>query len=146
MKKIINGSKYDTDTAKKLGEWTNGERYGDFNYCEEALYRTKAGRYFIHGGGGAMTKYAVSSGNNSWSGGEKILPMSREAAMEWAEEKLEGDEYEAIFGEVEEGEEKEQLNITVSTAVKSKLWERAEQKKTSVSALVLEALEVYMKG
>jgi hypothetical protein len=146
MKKIINGSKYDTVTAKKLGEWTNGERYGDFNYCEETLYRTKAGRYFIHGCGGAMTKYAVSSGNNSWSGGSKILPMSREAAMEWAEEKLEADEYEAIFGEVEEGEEKEQLNITVSTAVKSKLWERAEQKKTSVSALVLEALEVYVKG
>jgi len=143
MKKIINGSKYDTDTAKKLGEWTNGERYGDFNYCEEALYRTKAGRYFIHGGGGAMTKYAVSSGNNSWSGGEKILPMSREAAMEWAEEKLEAEEYEAIFEVTENGNE--QLNITVSAAVKSRLWERAEQKKVTVSALVLEALEEYLK-
>ena len=91
-----------------------------------------------------MTKYAVSSGNNSWSGGAKILPMSREAAMEWAEEHLEAEEYEAIFGEVTElGNE--QLNITVSAAVKSRLWERAEQKKVTVSALVLEALEEYLK-
>jgi len=144
MKKIIGGSKYDTATAKKLGEWTNNQQYGSFSYCEETLYRTKAGRYFIHGGGGAMTKYAVSSGNNSWSGGSKILPMSREAAMEWAEEKLEADEYEAIFGEVTENGN-EQLNITVSAAVKSRLWERAEHKKVTVSALVLEALEEYLK-
>jgi hypothetical protein len=144
MKKIINGAKYDTATAKKLDEWWNGISRQDFSYCEEELYRTKAGKYFICGTGGAMTKYAVSSGNNSWSGGEKILPMSREAAMEWAEQHLEADEYEAIFGEVTE-DSTEQLNITVSTALKAKLWERAEQQKVTVSALALQALEEYLK-
>lgn len=138
MKKIINGAKYDTATAKKLGNWTNNERYGDFNYCEETLYRTKSGKYFLHGKGGAMSRYSQSAGNNSWSGGEKIEPMDRRSAMEWAEEHLDGDEYEEAFGEVEEGTE--QLNITVPAALKAKLWELAEQRKISVSALVEEML------
>ncbi len=145
MKKIINGAKYDTETAKLLGEWTNNCSTRDFHWCEEELYRTKAGKYFLRGKGGPMSKYTKSAGNNCWTGDERILPMSREAAMEWAEEKLDGDDYEAIFGEVTE-DGNEQLNITVSTVVKAKLWEIAEQQKVTVSALVLEALEVYMKG
>lgn len=32
----------------------------------------------------------------------KIIPLSIEEAKEWAEENLSGDEYEYIFGEVEE--------------------------------------------
>jgi hypothetical protein len=139
MKKVIGGSMYDTKTAKKLGEWTNGERCGDFNYCEEILFRTKSGKYFIRGEGGAMTKYAQSAGNNSWSGGERIEPLDRASAMEWAEEHLDGDEYEAIFGPIEDGTE--QLSITIPAALKARLWEMAEQRKVSVSVLVLEVLQ-----
>jgi hypothetical protein len=146
MKKIINGAKYDTATAKKLGEWTNGHRYGEFSYYEESLYRTKSGRYFLYGSGGAMTKYAVSSGDNSWGGGSQIITMSREAAMEWAEEHLEVEEYEAAFGEVPEGDEKEQLNIVVPAQLKAALWKMAERQNMSVSALVLDALENHAGG
>lgn len=35
MKKIIDGKKYDTETAKLVGEWTNGYSYNDFHYCTE---------------------------------------------------------------------------------------------------------------
>jgi hypothetical protein len=139
MKKIINGAKYDTKTAKKLGEWTNGERYGEFSYCEETLYRTKSGKYFLHGYGGATTKYAISAGNNGWSEGSQIITMSRQAAMEWAEERLDGDEYEEIFGTVEEGTE--QLSITVPAALKSKLWALAEMQQTSISEIIQKAIE-----
>jgi hypothetical protein len=137
-KKIINGAKYDTETAKKLGEWTNGHRYGEFSYCEESLYRTKSGKYFIYGSGGATSKYAVSNGDNGWSGGSQIITMSRSAAMEWAEEKLDGDDYEAAFGPVEEGTE--QLCITVPADLKAQMWEIAEQRKISISALAEELL------
>jgi hypothetical protein len=141
MKKIINGAKYDTNTAKELGNWDNNELYGDFNYCEETLYRTKSGKYFLHGEGGAMSIYSESCGNNSRSGGEEIIPMSREAAMRWAEEHLSGDEYETIFGEVEEAaDDAKQMNVFVSPKLKAALWKLAEERKMSLSAVVDELL------
>lgn len=102
MKQIINGKKYNTETAKEMGCWSNNYSYGDFNYCRESLYRKKTGEYFLYGVGGAMSKYSQSCGQNSWSGGEKIMPMTESEAKRWAEKHLTADEYEEIFGEVEE--------------------------------------------
>lgn len=70
MKAIIEGRKYNTETATKLGNYRWGA-YGDFNHIDESLYRTKKGRYFLAGEGGAMTHYSRSCGDNSWCGGEK---------------------------------------------------------------------------
>lgn len=102
MKKIINGKKYDTETAKKIGYWSNNYNCSDFNYCAETLYRKKNGEFFVHGEGNAMSKYSVSCGQNSWSGGQEIIPLTEEKAKRWAEKYLTGDEYEEIFGEVAE--------------------------------------------
>lgn len=101
MKKIINNKRYDTETAEYLANASYGN-YGDFSHWEEDLYRKRTGEYFLYGAGGAMTKYAESCGQNEWSGGEKIIPLSVEAAQSWAEKHLDGDEYERIFGEVED--------------------------------------------
>lgn len=101
MKKIINGKKYDTETAKELGYWNNGYPSNDFNYCEETLYLKKTGEYFLHGEGGALTQYS----EKTWSGntsGENITLLTEKKAKEWAEMHLTVDEYESIFGEVEE--------------------------------------------
>ena len=137
MKKIIEGSKYDTSTAKLMGSdsFSNNR---DFSHWSEALYRTKSGKYFLHGEGGPMTKYSVSTGQNQWSGGERIIPMDRSSAMAWAEEHLDGDDYEKIFGAVEDGTE--QINITVSTWLKSKLWAIAEERRVTVNVLIIEIL------
>ena len=101
MKKIINGKKYDTDTAKCVADWENGYGHSDFQYMEEQLYRKRTGEFFLHGEGGAMTQYAESYGNE-YCGGEKIIPISESEAKEWAENHLDGDTYEDIFGAVEE--------------------------------------------
>lgn len=101
MKKIINGKKYDTDTAECVSCWSNGYGCGDFQYAEERLFRKKTGEFFLHGEGGAMSNYAESYGNERY-GGEKIIPLSENEAKEWAERNLDVEEYEAIFGEVEE--------------------------------------------
>ena len=101
MKKIINGKKYDTNTAKILG----GAGYshpGDFSFWTERLYQKKTGEFFLHGIGGAMSKYARSTGLNEWTGGEEIRPLSREEAREWAEKNLDAEEFEEVFGELEE--------------------------------------------
>lgn len=102
MKKIINGKKYNTETAKKMGCWSNDYSHRSFNFCEESLYRKKTGEYFLYGIGGPMSRYSQPCGQNTWSGGSKIIPMTAAEAMEWVEEHLTADEYEEIFGEVEE--------------------------------------------
>ena len=100
MKKIINGKKYDTDTAKCLSYDGNG--YTGFQRCYEELYRKRTGEYFLYGEGGAMSKYARSCGNNSRCGSEDIIPLTEAQARQWAEDHCTADEYEEIFGEVEE--------------------------------------------
>lgn len=102
MKKIIKGKKYDTETAKQVGRWSNTFDWYDFGYCSESLYKKKTGEYFIFGEGGPMSRYSVSTGTNSRSGGFQIIPVSEEEAKEWAEDHLDADNYEKIFGEVEE--------------------------------------------
>lgn len=97
MKKIINGKRYDTETAGLIGEWGNGLSHSDFNRCEESLYKKRTGEYFLYGKGGAMTKYSKPTGQNSWSGGEDINSLTIEDAKEWAEKHLTADEYEAEF-------------------------------------------------
>ena len=101
MKKIINGRMYNTDTAELVGEWDNGHSYTDFNYCKEALYRKKTGEYFLHGKGGARSRWC-EWGGNCVCDGEGIIPLTITMAKEWAECNLSADEYEEIFGEVEE--------------------------------------------
>ncbi len=101
MKKIINGKRYDTDTAKILGS-VGYSHPGDFNFWVERLYRKKTGEFFLHGFGGPLSKYARRTGLNEWSGGEEIRPLTFREAQKWVEENLEVEEYEEIFGEVEE--------------------------------------------
>lgn len=102
MKKIINGRKYDTDTAKKLGYWENEYSVSDFRHCEETLYRKRTGEFFLHGEGGAATSYAQEDESGSWIYGEAITLMTEKDAKRWAEKYLTADEYIEIFGEVEE--------------------------------------------
>lgn len=96
MKKVIKGRVCDTDTAKKIGEWDNGIYGNDINACSEALYRTKSGCHFLHGRGGANTKYATVL-DGSWGSGEIIIPLDEEAAIEWAKEHMPEDAFELSF-------------------------------------------------
>lgn len=93
MKKIINGKVYDTETAKEIAQWENQGSWRDYDHMEETLYRKRTGEFFIYGEGGPKTRYAESEGQNCWTGGCKIIPLSWEAAREWAEEHLDADEY-----------------------------------------------------
>ncbi|MEG0505706.1 MAG: hypothetical protein RR547_13745, partial [Raoultibacter sp.] len=87
MRMIINNKVYDTDTAKLLGSFDNGERPGDLHSIEQALYRKKTGEYFVFSEGGAATRYATKK-IDGWSSGWDIDPMGYRKAKEWAEENL----------------------------------------------------------
>lgn len=136
MKKIISGKLYDTETAREIAVWSNNLGPRDFHHCVETLYKKRTGEYFLYGVGGPMSKYAESCGDNSWSGGSKIIPLTYKAAQEWAEEKMDADDYMAEFGPVSESEEMTTLSVSVTEAVAERIRREAQEKGISVSALI----------
>ena len=102
FRKIINGKKYDTETAEVVGKWrTQGIATSDFYYKEEILYKKNNGEFFLYGYGGAMTRWRELVADSSIAG-EDILPYSSAQAKNWVEMRLPAEEYERLFGEVEE--------------------------------------------
>lgn len=136
MKKIINGKVYDTETAKELGSWRNAGSWRDFSHKEETLYRKKTGEFFLYGQGGPMTNYAEATGTNSWSGGERIMPLTFADAREWGEEHLDGDEYEEIFGEVAEDDSRVQVCYSLSASTVETIKRRAAEAGISASEYI----------
>ena len=146
MNKIIKRKRYNTESAVKLGEWDNGQQTELISFCRERLYRTQSGNYFLHGVGGALTKYATFNTIDG-EGGEEIIPMTFEQAKEWAEKKLSGDEYETIFGGIEESESSyyvygsERTVVTLPPDILQSLREKKEATGAAVSWLIKKALQ-----
>lgn len=100
MKKVINGKKYDTDTAYEVGSYYQGN-YGDFfSFCE-ILYRKKTKEFFLECSGGPMSKYSEYF-DGDMCGTHILKPLTDTEAKIWAEKYCEVDVYEQLFGEVEE--------------------------------------------
>lgn len=137
MKKIIKGKLYNTDTATHIGNQCHD--IGNFNYCNENLYRKKTGEYFLHVEGGPMSKYAESTGQNEWSGGEEIIPYSYAEAKEWVERHLSADDYEKEFGVVEEGTTCMSVYLTAETHKKLKI--KASETGKPMTKIVEELIE-----
>lgn len=97
MKKIINGLRYDTEAATLIGAAEAGGFRSDFRWWQAELYRTKAGRYFLAGEGGPMTRWAEPCGSGSYTGSSDLFPMTAGEALEWAELHLRPEEVEAAF-------------------------------------------------
>lgn len=136
MKKVINGKVYDTERAERVGDWDNGKWDDRLYRCCEELYRKRTGEFFLYGYGGPGSKYSVSCGNNSWSGSEKIIPLTYEAARKWAEEHLDGEEYEKIFGEIAEDESRAVITISMSAAAIERAKRSAAMSNMSLSAYI----------
>ena len=82
MKKVVDGLVYDTEKAELIHEWNNHYPCNDFRAFSERLYKTKNGRFFLHGRGGAMSSYRSSYGD-SYGSGEEIMPMTDSEVVEW---------------------------------------------------------------
>lgn len=86
MKQVINTKLYDTESAEQIAKHSNHAPTSDYNYLRETLYKTDSGQYFLHGRGGAASKYARSTGDGLISS-EEIIVMSDEEALSWCEER-----------------------------------------------------------
>ena len=143
MKKIINGKRYDTETAERVG--SDSYSYpNDFHYWEEELYRKKTGEFFLYGTGGPLSKYREQISLNNWSGGSKIIPLAYAEAQKWAEEHLSGDEYETIFGVVEDLS-RTTITLSVSSAAADMLRKYAAKAGKSISEVAEEAIMLVCK-
>ena len=102
MIKVIDGKRYNTETAVKIGYDWNGLSVNDFNYCSETLYQTKRGQYFLYGDGGANSRYSKSYGDTR-CGSTDIILLTPEEALFWASNHLNDTEMEHFNDMIEEG-------------------------------------------
>ncbi len=142
MKKIINNKVYDTATAKRLGFDGGGD---GFSHWYEELYQKRTGEFFLYGEGGALTKYARAIDDNNWSGGEKIIPMSMEAARKWTETHLDVNAYESIFGLPDEDAEPVALHMLLPAKLTAAARQRAIEDNTTMVSVVESALKEYLR-
>ena len=136
MRKIISNKVYDTERAKELGRWQNSEDPRDFGWVSETLYRKKNGEYFIHGEGGPATSYAARSFGDNWTSGERIIPMTYDVAAEWAQKNLQAEEYEKIFGAVQDDMVHRYVTYWLTTSAAEKLRRKADQEGVQVSEML----------
>ena len=140
MKKVINGKMYNTETADLLATWDNG-RWGNFDVLEEKLFRKRNGEFFLYGYGGPKSVYAQPDGDGWVSSGHEIILLSEKEAREWAEEHLNGDEYEEIFGIVEEDESQATITISISANAMERGQRAAAKRGISLPALIEKLLQ-----
>lgn len=90
MKKVINGRMYNTETAKEVCFRTrlyNGNNVSGW----VTLFKKKTGEFFFHN---------LPTGWDLFNQIEYIEPTGEVEAKEFAEQNMDGDAYEKIFGEV----------------------------------------------
>ena len=81
--------RYDTEKAIKVGTYCSPESTSDFTWFEATLYKTpRSRRFFLAGEGGALSRFAQSCGQNTWTGGSDIIPLGYRIALEWAKKHL----------------------------------------------------------
>ena len=135
MKKIIMNKVYDTKTATLKGKWDNGREKESSDYFAETLYRKKNGEYFLHCEGNTDSIYAKrAAGSFVW--GELIKPLTYDQAKQWAEDNLDGDKYEEIFGEITEDDQLAHIHISLPADQATIIKRNAQQEGLTVSAYI----------
>lgn len=96
MKTYIKGRLYDTSTSRELAHWMVNQ--GDpYFHAMEVLYVKKNSEFFLFGHGGSGSRYAKPLKNGDWEEGSMIIPMTLNAAIEWAKTRLAPEQSEALF-------------------------------------------------
>ena len=81
MRTVINGKRYNTETATKIGEASFGART-DFSAWRAGLYKTRSGNFFLAGRGGPMSPFSVRLSDGSYTSSSRIIPLTRDEAKE----------------------------------------------------------------
>jgi hypothetical protein len=99
MKAIIDGKRYDTETALCVCDVSpNGFYRGDFRYEDTHIYRTRRGAWFLAGNGGPLSRWARSVGLNGSCSGSGIQPLDADEARAMLEQHALPEVVESHFG------------------------------------------------
>jgi hypothetical protein len=102
MIRIIDGKRYNTETAEKLCDISRRGFYrNDFHYDDTYLYRTSAGAFFISGEGGALSRWSRPIGQNGSGGGDGLRPIDADEARELLEQYGAPEQVEEYFSVVD---------------------------------------------
>jgi len=100
MIQVIDGKRYNTETATEIACWDNDLPSKEFNFIEETLYRTPKGAFFLYGRGGANSPYAEArEGGQTRCSGSAITPLTPEAARSWLENHKQTEALEEYFAD-----------------------------------------------
>lgn len=121
MKKIIDGKRYDTSTARHLGSYRTDLSASDSGYYTEDLYVKRTGEFFLYGDGEARSPYHHFDELGGQVGAEDIVPLTYAEAKEWVENYLDADKYEHLFGTASESGPTVQIGVNISKAAAEKL-------------------------
>lgn len=135
MNKVIHGRRYDTETAKEIACTSHGHT-DELSWWQEILYRKNTGEYFLYGAGNTASKYAELISQNEWRAGERIIPLTEEAARRWAEKSLDADDYEGVFGNTEEDNSKKTATFSLPVAVIDKIKSQSVKAGISMSEYI----------
>lgn len=157
MKKIINGKRYDTDTATLIDYYMinsigfdkvdkgNVESFKKFisekkllDQRLENLYRKKTGEFFLYTLNSPMSELAERKlyGKRNY---ENIIPLSIDEAKEWLEECSDTETYESVFELKEEGNMA--FSLLIPENLYNKLKEKSEKTEKTMKDIIVEALE-----
>jgi hypothetical protein len=96
MRKTIQGTTYDTETAVRVAHAESDHGRNDFKWWDETLYKTRKGGWFLHGQGNAMSCYGRRCGRD-FTEGQKIVPMDKIEARHWLARYSKPEAYRAYF-------------------------------------------------
>ena len=96
MKKVIEGKRYDTETALEICKIFEGYS-SDFRHIDCTLYQGKRSKaFFLAGSGGPMSIFSKRCSDGSYSGGSDIIPLTVEQARTYCERHAQ-DKVEQLF-------------------------------------------------
>ena len=102
MLKIIDGRRYNTETATEICTQLSDGSSSDFRWEQTTLYRTKKGQHILSGEGGAMSQWGHTLADGSRCFGEGIRLIDEDTARRFAERHGTAEDVERHFT-VEEG-------------------------------------------
>lgn len=136
MKKIIDGKVYHTYTSTFIDSHENDYISTDSNWIREELYKKRTGEFFLYCEGGSETQYAKRTTDNNWSNGCEIIPLSFEAAQEWANRYTSAEIYDNFFGKIPEDEIRKAISISIATSTHEKAKRKASVEGISLSEYI----------
>ena len=86
MKAIIDGKRYDTETATAVADLRYPHAYDDFHYSKETLYKTRNFAWFLVVERAIFSKNGIPVGQDGHGLCKRIIPVSVAEAQTWLEQ------------------------------------------------------------